>query len=159
SGTSCSLSVRYANGARQSGLKPVRAAGGQASWTWHVLLGTKAGAARMSATCGHAGRASRTLIVVGQLAPPQITVGQDGWSVHYKSFGGASISYGVILKNHSSNADALNVNVLVNFVEPNNHLFASSSRNVNVIPAGSEYALGYGFDVPGVPPIARLEVV
>src|SRR5262249_20290811 len=113
----------------------------------------------MSATCGHVGRASRTLIVVGQLAPPKITVVKDGWSVHYKSFGGASISYGVILKNHSSNADALNVNVLVNFVEPNNHLFASSSRTVNVIPAGSEYALGYGFDVQGVPPIARLEVV
>jgi hypothetical protein len=159
SGTSCGLSVRYANGAKQAGLKPARAAGGQASWTWHVALATKAGPARMTASCGHAGRATRTLIVVGQLVAPKITVVRDGWSVHYKPFGGVSISYGVILKNHSPNADALNVNVLVNFVEPNNHLFASSSRTVNVIPAGADYALGYGFDVAGVPPIARLEVV
>jgi hypothetical protein len=159
SGTTCGLSVRYANGARQAGLKPAQAAGGQASWTWHVALGTKAGPARMTASCGHAGRATRTLIVVGQLVAPKITVVKDGWSIHYKPFGGVSISYGVILKNHSPNADALNVNVLTNFVQPNNHLFASSTRTVRMIRAGAEYALGYGFSVSGAPPIDRLEVV
>jgi hypothetical protein len=160
SGALCSLSVRYAGGSRQKGLQPARAAGGRASWSWKVGFGTKAGPARMVVSCGRAGHAVRTLIVVGQLVPPRISVVKDGFSVRPHDFGsGSDVSYGVILRNRSPNADAVNVNVLVNFVLANNKLIGSQSSNISLLRAGSTYALGMSMGFPGAAPIARLEVV
>src|SRR3954452_13362453 len=64
-GVRCSLSVRYARGGRQAGLEPVRAANGAASWKWRVSTGSVAGPARVTASCGGAGSASQTIVVVG----------------------------------------------------------------------------------------------
>jgi hypothetical protein len=160
SGALCALSVRYAGGSRQKGLKPARAAGGHASWTWQVALQTRAGAGKMTVSCGRFGRAVQTLIVVGQLVPPKIAVVKDGFSVRPHQFGGGSdVSYGVVLRNSSPNADALNVNVLVNFVLANNALLGSQSTSISVLRAGSTYALGTSMSFPGAAPVARLEVV
>lgn len=159
-GAPCTLSVRYAGGSRQKGLQPTHAAGGRASWSWEVGLHTKAGPARLVASCGRAGRATRTLIVVGQLVPPRISVVKDGFSVRPHDYGpGADVSYGVILRNRSPNADAINVNVLVNFVLPNSKLLGSQSTNIPLLRAASTYALGTSMTFPGAAPIARLEVV
>jgi hypothetical protein len=159
-GALCSLSVRYAGGSRQKGLQPTHAVGGRASWSWTVGLHTKAGAARMTASCGRAGRAVRTLIVVGQLVPPRIAVLKDGFSVRPHDYGaGSDVSYGVILRNSSPNADAVNVNVLVNFVLGNSKLLGSQSTNISLLRAGSTYALGTSMTFPGAAPIVRLEVV
>ena len=160
SGALCSLVVRYHGGSRQQGLKATRAASGRASWTWRVGLHTSAGTGRMTASCGGRGRATRSLVVVGQLIAPRISVVKDGFSVRVKPFGGGDVSYGVILKNQSPNADALNVYVLVNLVMPNNKLAGSQSSQISVIRAGATYGLGANLGFPGAPPpIARLEVV
>jgi len=65
----------------------------------------------------------------------------------------------VILQNHSPNADAVNVNVLVNFVLADNNLIGSSSTNIPLIPAGSTYTLGSNLGFPGAAPVDRLESV
>jgi hypothetical protein len=160
SGALCSLAVRYHGGAKQKGLTPARSVGGRASWTWKVGLRTRAGTGRMTASCGGAGRATRSLVVIGQLVAPRISVMKDGFSVRVKPFGGGDVSYGVILKNQSPNADALNVYVLVNLVMPNNKLAGSQSSQISVIRAGATYGLGANLGFPGAPPpIARIEVV
>src|SRR5712692_10009767 len=160
SGRSCVLTVRYGNGDRQQGLQRVRAAGGRASWTWRVPLSAQAGLAKVTASCGGAGSAARSLIVVGQLIPPKISVVKDGFSIRPHDYGsGTDVSYGVILHNASSNADAVNVNVLVNFVLADNKLLGSQSSNLQLLRAGSSYALGANMGFPGAAPIARLEVV
>jgi hypothetical protein len=160
SGATCSLSVVYANGSREHGLRPARVAGGRASWTWKVGLKRRAGPARMTAACGRAGHAVQTLIVVGQLVPPRISVVKDGFSVRPHDYGsGADVSYGVILRNTSPNADAINVNVLVNFVMANSKLLGSQSTNIPLLRAGSTYALGTSMTFPGAAPVTRLEVV
>lgn len=160
SGALCSLSVRYRDGSKQKGLAPARALGGRATWTWNVGVHTKAGTGRMTASCGRAGRATRSLVVVGQLIPPTIAIEKDGFSVRPHDYAsGSDVSYGVILRNRSPNADALNVNVLVNFVMANNKLLGSKSTNLSVLRAGSSYALGDTMTFPAAAPIARLEIV
>jgi len=138
----------------------MRAANGRATWTWRVPLSAQAGLAKVTASCAGAGTASRGLIVVGQLIPPKISVVKDGFSVRPHDYGsGSDVSYGVILHNASSNADATNVSVLVNFVLADNKLLGSQSSNLQLLRAGSTYALGASMSFPGAAPIARLEVV
>jgi hypothetical protein len=99
------------------------------------------------------------LLVVGSLIPPKMSVVKDGFSVRVKTGGRADVSYGVLIQNHSPNADALDVNVLVNFVLADNHLIGSASNRVSLIEAGSTYALGNNLAFPGAAPVARLEIV
>ena len=155
----CSLSVRYANGAAQQGLRPAPASAGRASWSWTIPDSAQAGVARLSVSCGASGRISGGLLVVGSLIPPRISIEKRGFSVRAHSYGGSDVSYGVILQNHSPNADALNVNVLVNFVMADNNLIGSTSSNIPIIPAGSTYALGNNLGFPGAAPVDRLEIV
>jgi hypothetical protein len=155
----CALSVHYAGGAMQQGLQPARAVGQGASWSWSIPDSAQAGMARLTVSCADHQRLSGQLLVVGSLIAPRISVEKDGFSVRAHSYGGSDVSYGVILRNHSPNADALNVNVLVNFVLGNGHLLGSASTTVPAIAAGSSYPLGSNLGFPGAAPIARLEVV
>jgi hypothetical protein len=155
----CTLAVKYANGALQPGLRPAAAAAGHVSWSWPIPNTAQAGLARLSVSCGRAGRITSGLLVVGGLIPPRISIEKRGFSVRAHSYGGSDVSYGVILQNHSPNADAMNVNVLVNFVMADDNLIGSASTNISVIPAGSNYALGSSLGFPGAAPVARLEVV
>src|SRR5438034_614194 len=86
-GARCSLAVTYKSGAKQKGLKTVAAAGGHASWTWTVPRLVQTGRARVTASCSGAGRATRTLMVIGQVLPPKIDVVQTGWSVRTYPYG------------------------------------------------------------------------
>jgi hypothetical protein len=158
-GARCSLSVRYKSGAKQRGLPVVAAAGGRATWTWKVPRLVQPGPARVTASCAGAGRASRTLMVIGQVIPPKIHVVKSGWSVRNYPYGGSGVSYGVILANESKNRDALDVKVLVNFVMADNRLIGSATTRLEAIQAGTEHALGGELSFPGGAPIARLEVV
>jgi hypothetical protein len=156
----CKLAVRYGDGVRQLGLASVYAAKGRASWRWQVTGAAPAGQARVTVSCGRAGRASRTFIVVGWVVPARIGVDKMGFSVRPSSFGsGSTVSYGVVLRNTSPNQDALKVSVLVNFVMADNHLLGTAQTPVAEIPAGAQYALGNQLTFPGAAPIARLEVV
>ena len=158
-GARCSLSVRYADGSRQRGLEPVRAASGTASWKWHVPTSAgAAGPARVTASCGRAGHASRTIVVVGSVVPLRIDVVKQGFSIRPQPYGsGENVSYGLILRNGSAKSDAKDVTVLVNFVGPDNVLYGSATTLVPEISRGSTYALGGQLVFPGAAPVVRLE--
>src|SRR5437879_4842741 len=158
-GSRCSLSVRYKGGTPQRGLEPITAPDGIAKWTWTVPRTVKTGPARVTASCGSAGRASRTLTVIGGVIPAKIRVVKSGWSLRPLPFGGTSVSYGVILANDSPQQDAQDVTVLVNFVMADNRLIGSATVHVSDIQAGSEHATGGDLTFPGSAPIARLEFV
>jgi hypothetical protein len=159
SGARCGLSVRYQGGAAQPGLAPVAAVGGSASWTWNVPKDVQAGPARATITCARAGSIARTLMVVGRLNPPRVTVSKTGFSTRPALGMGTRLSYGVILHNESSTKDALNITVQTNFVMADNNLLGTDSEHIDGIPAGADYALGHQVSFPGAAPIVRLEVV
>jgi hypothetical protein len=159
SGARCTLEVRYANGARQKGLRAVRAARGRATWRWRLSIRTGAGVATMTATCGNAGTAYRTMLVVGAVIPAKITVEKKGFSLRVHPYGGSTVSYGVILENHSATREARDVHVLVNFVLPDDRLIGSSATTISEIDAKSQFAHGSDISFPGVPQIERLEIV
>jgi len=157
-GVTCSLAVRYAGGGRQIGLGSARASGGRAEWSWTVPLSAMAGPARATASCGPAGTISRMFLIVGTLIAPRITVEQQGFSVRTRT-SGSNASYGLMLRNTSPNADALNVSVLVNFVMADKHLIGSASSTIPVIGANSTYAYGNQLSFPAAAPVDHLEVV
>src|ERR1043165_1948910 len=121
-GARCSLSVRYKSRARQKGLKTVTAAGGTATWTWTGPKHVQPGPARGTVSCSGAGRASRTMTVIGQVLPPKIDIVQTGFSIRPYPYGGTSVSWGAILANRSKTQDALDVEVLCNMVMADNRL-------------------------------------
>jgi hypothetical protein len=158
-GVRCALVVHYRDGAAV-GLGTVPAVGGRASWRWTVPVDAKPGRAQVVASCGSAGRVVRTLVVVGTVVAPKITVAKQGYSIRPSGLGsGSSVSYGLMLVNDSQTEDALNVSVLVNFVEPSGHLFGSASTIIPAIGAGQTYALGDSLTFPGAAPVVRLEPV
>jgi hypothetical protein len=159
-GVRCTLSIRYHDGAQQAGIGAATAAGGRASWTWHVPTNVQAGAATATVRCAHAGSVSRTLVIVGRLVEPKIDVSKSGFSVRPNSYGGGSrLSYGLILHNGSAVRDAISVNVQVNFVMADDHLLGTDNQHIEGIPAGSDWALGNSVSFPGAAPIVRLEIV
>ena len=158
-GARCSISVRYKSGAKQKGLKTVTAAGGRASWTWIIPRLVQPGLTRVSVSCSGAGRASRTLMVIGQVLPPKIDVVQTGWSARPYSYGGTGVSWGVILANKSKTQDALDVQVLCNFVMADNRLIGTASARISDIAADRKHVTGGELNFPGGAPIARLEIV
>jgi hypothetical protein len=158
-GVRCSLSVRYANGARQKDLQPQTATNGRASWRWQVGLGTAVGRARATVSCGRAGKVTRRFMVIGQLIPPRITVVKKGFSIRARTYGGTGVSYGLLLANDSRQFDATKIYVLINFVMADNHALGTVTSSINAIPAGGTYALGGELTFPGAAPIQRLEVV
>jgi hypothetical protein len=155
----CSLSVRYKSGARQKGLPSVSAARGVASWTWTVPKRVQTGRAHVTASCAGAGRASRTMMVIGQVLPPKIDVVQTGYSIRPYPFAGTGVSWGVILANRSKNRDALDVNVICNMVMADNRLIGTASAHINDIAADTKHAIGGDLTFPGGAPVARLEIV
>lgn len=157
-GAMCTFSVRYADGKLQSGLRRARASSGRATWRWQIPELAEPGPAQATAACGSAGRATRTLTVVGNLIPPKIEVLKRGFSARLRG-SMTSVSYGLVLKNLSPNANALSVTALVNFVMTNGALIGTATTRVSVINADSTYYLGGTIQFIGAPPIDRLEVV
>jgi hypothetical protein len=155
----CALSVRYANGAHQAGVGATQALGGRAEWGWDVPISTAVGRASVVVHCNGAGTKKHTLLVVGAQTPLRVDVVKQGFSIRNRSYGGADVSYGVILQNRSASEDALEVYVLVNFVMTNSKLSGSASTAVTAIPAGGTYALGGNLSYDGIAPVSRLEVV
>lgn len=157
-GVSCGLTIRYAGGSAQR-MPSVRAVGGNATWQFQIAQTARPGAASMTASCGRAGRTRRALVVVGNIIPRRISVLQRGWSLRPGRSRGSDVSYGVVLQNEASDRAAVNVKILVNFVDADNRLFGSATSKIPYIAAGSRYALGDSLSFPGAAPIAKLEVV
>src|SRR5581483_3874849 len=146
------------NGAA-AGLGAAPVVGGRATWRWTVPVDAKPGRAQVVASCGRAGHVTRTLVVVGSVVAPRITVSKQGYSIRPGLSSGSTVSYGLLLVNDSQTEDALDVSVLVNFVEPSGHLFGSASTTISAIGAGQTYALGDSLSFPGAAPVVRLEPV
>jgi hypothetical protein len=157
-GARCSLNVRYADGATETTLKPAKAVNGRASWRWRVPASAGAGAARAAVRCGSAGSATRSLIVVGAIAAPKVSVQQDGFSVRVRP-SSAGISYGLILQNDSAQLDALEVSVQVNFVDAANRVVGTSTDKIEVVGSQSTFALGGYASFPAAAIVQRLETV
>jgi hypothetical protein len=153
----CKLSVVYANGEKLSNMTPTTVQKTRALWKWSVNEFAAAGQAKLTVVC--AGRkATRSVIVVGGLVPPRVDVVKKGFSARVKG-ANENVSYGLVLQNTSPNGNALDVQVLVNFVLPDNHLIGSASSRIPIINANSVYNLGGMLSFIGAPAIARLEVV
>lgn len=153
----CRLSVRYADRTSEYlGLSVVIY--GRATWRWQVNEVATPGRGRLIASCDGAGSASHPVTVVGTLVPPRIVIGEQGFSVRPKRTG-TNVSFGVMLKNTSPNADALQVYVLVNFVLADGHLIGTKADTIEAIPAGHAHAHGGSLSFPGSAPVVRLEVV
>lgn len=154
----CTLVVRYADGATTN-LGPAPAIQGRAEWSWRVPQVAQPGRARLTATCGRAGAATRLVTIVGTLIPPKITVLEQGFSVRARPYSGSTASFGLMLRNSSPNADALNVYVLVNFVMADGQAIGTKAETLDGIAAGSTFAYGGTLNFPGAAPVDRLEVV
>jgi hypothetical protein len=155
---SCSLAVRYADGAPQANLRSSMPANGKASWTWTLPQIAAPGNARLTVRCGSA-QAQRMITVVGTLIPPKIVVAKSGYSIRSKPYSGDSVSYGIVLKNLSPNVAAEQVSVQTNFVMANNYLVGTVTDSVAAVGPGSTYNVGGSLSFPGAAPVDHLEFV
>ena len=156
-GAACSLSVRYSDGAKENAFAGTRGANNRVTWKWTLPQFTAPGPALLSARCG-AATGTRKITVVGSLIPPKIVVAKSGWSVRPRAIG-ATLSYGVLLKNTSPNVNALKVNVQVNFVLADSKLIGTATGQVTSIGAGQTYNYAGQLAFPGTAPVAKLEFV
>jgi hypothetical protein len=154
---SCKLNVLYANGDKLSNMNPSTVQKSKVLWKWSVAEFAAAGQAKLTAVCPGA-KATKSVIVVGGLIPPRVEVVKKGFSARVKGTN-ENVSYGLVLQNTSPNGNALDVQVLVNFVLPDNHLIGSASSRIPIINANSVYNLGGALSFIGAPTIVRLEVV
>jgi hypothetical protein len=158
SGVRCAASVRYADGSLQR-LAAKLARAGKATWTWRVPAKAKIGSAAASVTCARAGRLTRSFSVAGApAAPAKVIVKKSGFSqrVRYNS---REVSYGIVLGNSSPENDALDVAIVVNFVDATNRVVATDTPRVGGVSAGSEYYLGGSATIPDASPVSKLEIV
>ena len=153
---SCALTVRYADGETLPAMAGMRA-GSRVTWKWTVPQFASPGPGVLSARCGGA-TAKRKFTVVGSMIPPKIQVVKSGWSVRQR-FNGASVSYGLLLRNTSPNVNALKVSVQVNFVLSDSRLVGTATQFVPSIGAGETYNYAGQLAFPGTAPIAKLEFV
>jgi hypothetical protein len=154
----CKMSVRFANGEKQTDLPPTQVVNGKVTWQWQVPQFAAAGQAKLTIACSGAGKATKSIIVVGGLIPPRVIVLKKGFSARIQGQG-ENVSYGLVLQNTSPNGNALNVQVLVNFVLPDNHLIGTASSQVPIINAASQFDVGGEISFMGAPTISRLEIV
>jgi hypothetical protein len=156
-GTLCAASIRYADRSVQR-LPSARARAGKATWRWQVPAKAKLGTATINVSCGKAGRAARGFRVAGPpSAPARVVMRKNGFSQRVVSTQ-RRISYGIELHNPSPENDALDVNVLVNFVDATNRVVNTTTVTVDIIGAGTTYYLGEGTSIPDATPVSKLEV-
>ena len=157
-GVRCSASIRYADASLHR-LPTVVARAGKASWRWTIPAKAKLGSASANVVCGTAGRGSRNFAVVGPpSAPAQVVVRKSGFSQRVR-FTSRDVSYGIVLANPSPENDALDVTVLVNFVDSTNRVVATTTASVGGVAAKGEYYLGGSSSIPDGTPVSKLEIV
>ena len=158
SGVRCSASVRYADGRTQV-LATVVARSNKAAWRWTLPSSARVGLATASVSCARAGRVSRTFAVNGPpAAPARIVVQKHGFSQRVR-FSSREVSYGLVLANPSPEKDALDVSVLINFVDATNRVVKTETPSVGGVAAGSQYFLGGSTTIPDGSPVSKLEIV
>ena len=155
-GVRCSASIRYADASLQR-LPSVVARAGKASWKWTIPAKARIGSASASVACGKAGRASRGFAVVGPpSAPAKVNITKSGFSQRVRPTS-RDVSFGVVLANPSPENDALEVEVIVNFVDSTNRVVATDTARIGGVGAGSEFYLGGSASIPDSTPVSKLD--
>jgi hypothetical protein len=154
--TRCTLVIRYKDGAVERMTSFSR--NGVANWDWRVPEVAQPGRATLTVSCPGAGSVMRLVTVVGTLIPPKIVVADQGFSVRARSTG-SEATFGLMLRNTSPNADALDVYVLINFVMADGQAIGTKTEVIDAIPGGTTFAYGGSLSFPGAAPVARLEIV
>lgn len=158
SGVRCAASIRYADRTLQR-LPSIVARAGKASWRWQIPAKVKLGSATASVSCGRAGKSSRSFTVAGPpSAPARVVLQKSGFSQRIIGMT-RRVSYGVELANPSPENDALDVKVLVNFVDATNRVVNTETVDVEKIGAGTVYYLGSSTSIPDSTPVSKLEIV
>ena len=158
SGVRCVPTIRYANGAHQT-LKATIARGNRASWTFKIPAKARIGSANASVSCGRAGRISRSFAVVGPpAAPARVVIKKSGFSQRVRSTS-REVSYGVVLSNPSPEKDALEVSVIINFIDSTNRVVATQAESIPAIGSNTDFYLGGSTTIPDSTPVSTLEIV
>ena len=158
SGVRCVPTIRYAGGAVQA-LRPAMARGNRATWNYKVPANARIGAATATVKCGRAGKVTRGFSVVGPpAAPARVVIKKSGFSQRVRPTS-RQVSYGIVLSNPAPEKDALNVSVIVNFVDSTNRVVQTKTDSVTAIGAGTDFYLGGGTTIPDGTPVATLEIV
>jgi hypothetical protein len=158
-GVLCAASVRYADSTVQK-LTSVRARAGKASWRWRVPARVKPGSATVNIGCGRAGKGVRRFVVSTPVAPDRarITIRNSGFSQRVRSTS-RYVSYGIEVVNQSPENDALDVTVLVNFLDATGRVVDTDSTQVPAVGANSVFYLGGSTTIPDASPVAKIEIV
>ena len=157
-GVRCYAAIRYADASLHK-LPSVVARAGKASWKWTIPAKIRIGSASANVACGKAGKASRSFAVVGPpSAPARVIIRKSGFSQRVRSTT-REVSFGIVLSNPSPENDALDVSVLVNFIDSTNRVVATSTTKVSAVGAGSDYYLGGSTSIPDATPVSKLEIV
>ena len=157
-GTRCTASIRYSDRSLQT-LPAIKARAGKASWKWTIPAKAKLGSATATVTCGKAGKVARSFAVVGPpTAPARIIVQKNGFSQRV-FFSSRKVSYGIELSNPSPENDALEVDVLVNFLDATNRVVDTDTTNVDAVGAGTIFYLGGSTTIPDGSQVSKIEIV
>jgi hypothetical protein len=159
-GVRCATVVRYTGGTAQK-LATVTARAGKASWRWKVPATAKPGSATLNIACGKAGKGMRRFAVAAPAAAPQrarVTIKASGFSQRVRSTS-RYVSYGIEVANPSPENDALDVTVLVNFLDPTGRVVDTDTTRVAAVGAGSVYYLGGSTTIPDASPVDKIEIV
>jgi hypothetical protein len=133
----CSLAMRPPSG-RSPASTHRRARHRRVRWRVRIPQDAAPGRWTLTLACGKAGRARARFTVVQAIAPAPVVVEKAGFSEDTAG-GGASISYGIVLINESTSADAWDVSLNVRFVDASGRALATLNPNISVIPAASRF--------------------
>lgn len=152
----CSLTVRYANGRRQALGNFAAGIVGGLEWTWGVPTAAGVGTARARVACAGIGARTGTF-VVERLHRSSVAVVKRGFTQLPDGNGGTTISWGIVLRNHS-HKEARGVQLELNFLDAAGHLIIQDGGSVAGIAPGARY---YEADVErtaGFPVVAKIAV-
>lgn len=158
----CLASVTYANGETQnSGSK--RASAGHVSWLIRIPNNAAIGIAHWTVKCGTTFRRVGAWNVAAPTdagpSVPSVLVAANGFSQRPDDFGtGSKVSFGMYLRNTSSQRDAENIYLLVNFVDANGVLLGSMSKNLALVAAGQTFAYGDEMTLRTQALVTKLEI-
>ena len=157
-GVRCTASIRYADRSLQT-LPAVKARAGKAAWKWQIPAKVKLGSATATVACANAGKIARSFAVVGPpTAPARVVIQKNGFSQRV-FFSTRKVSYGIELSNPSPENDALEVNVLVNFLDATNRVVDTDTTTVPAIGAGTIFYLGGSTSIPDSSQVSKIEIV
>jgi hypothetical protein len=157
-GKSCQLAITY-RGGRVQRSQTQQAAGGRVFWTVRIP-NVPEGRAVVRLRCEGAGSASASMLVQLALQAPKINIENSGFTQRPRRFSpGSDVSYGLVIKNARTQSDAVNVTLLVNFVDESNRILGSAHDRISRLPANARITYGGQQAIPTQDQVVRLEVI